>query len=260
MGNTHKENGKGHSRRHTVHTMQQPITIPYIKHVSNQSSQQLTPNSNNLIKPTHPTGLTTAHSANFVDLGPNKMTRSISTPTLSEHYKITHATIDKAATTPKQHLITQSSPFAVAADAKPQQKKKSNRNRTSVFPFKQKQTKIRHHRFQSAIPYINFNDEDDKHRQTKNGKNGRNRKGKKPKSFIKNCRPKLTLRNAFSSNDEHSASLSIDNLSYHSDPAIKHDHFKKRKFGSNNKTSFNRHKFNEDISRINLGGNGVSDD
>eukprot|EP01084_Bolivina_argentea_P222645 376801_1 len=70
---------------------------------------------------------------------PNKMVRSISTPT-----------IDYKSSTPNQHLITSNTPKI--------KKKRSHTKNASFFPFKHKQK----HKFKNneeSIPYIHFNDE-----------------------------------------------------------------------------------------------------
>ena len=100
-----------HKRRHTVTVNP---AAPYIKtqshqvngingHLSNNNNGNKPFKPNNISIPNHPNGIQ-AYSADFA--APNKLTRSVSTPTLSDHDKLTKPTIDLNATTPNQHLIT----------------------------------------------------------------------------------------------------------------------------------------------------------
>lgn len=97
-----------HKRRHTVTVNP---TTPYIKAQAHQVNGINGNHRNQPFKPStiaipshHPNGLQ-AYSADFAS-APNKLTRSTSTPTLSDHDKMTKPSIDLNATTPNQHLIT----------------------------------------------------------------------------------------------------------------------------------------------------------
>eukprot|EP00483_Globobulimina_turgida_P013186 UN13210 len=140
-----------HKRRHTVTI--NPST-PYIKQpkqseVSNGNilNNSNTNGNNNLVyKPSNGVHV----HAYSVDFSPYKMIRSVSTPT--------RATIDYNASTPNQHLIT-SIPSKIKANSAIIKKKKSTKTKTALFPFKQRQKFKTHKRFESAIPYIHFNDD-----------------------------------------------------------------------------------------------------
>ena len=125
-----------HKRRHTVTV--NPST-PYIKTqaqihgiVNNgngnvQHNPFANKNKNNCKKPSTisiPTHNAQAYSADFAV--PNKMVRSVSTPTFSDHQKITKATRDLNATTPNQHLITVIQPQSNKQTSNITKKKKSS--------------------------------------------------------------------------------------------------------------------------------------